>query len=275
MPDCAGVGSPRVLLEKQGMLESVAFDASGRLLFTSIWQKVLKRLDRPDATPVTVAEGLNAPGGIAVVNAHEAYVGTGNSVNGLLPVLGQGGIAHVDLDSGAVTPFVKGLAMANGLVRTQAGVFYASDDLAKSLDRVLANGTVQRTWLKQNSNGLALSRDEQTLYVNQFLPAAILAVDLATGSVRTHAVVPAERRWTGLDGLAIDDAGRLYVVAYFSGEIWRVARDGQLCRLAQGLSAPSSVVVGRSGQGYAPTSIYVATHSGRLHEVPNAVPAEP
>lgn len=275
MPECAGVGTLRVVQSQMGVMESVAFDSQGRLLLTDVGKKALRRLDQPDATAVTVATGLASPGGIAVANAHEAYVGTGNSLGGLIPALGKGAIMHVDLDSGTVTPYASGLSMANGLVRASDGTFYASDDFAKSLDRVLPDGTVQRTWLKLNSNGLALSKDEKTLYVNQFLPAKVYAVDLATGSYTVHGAVPAERSLTGLDGLAIDDSGNLYIAAYLNGEVWRLAQDGQFCRLAKGLSLPSAMVVGQGRQGFTQGSLYVVSHSGHLYEVPQAVPTAP
>lgn len=274
LPPCPGVGAPRVILEKQGMLESIAFDRQGRLLFTDIASSSLKRLETPQALPVEVAKGLSFPGGIAVSGEQEAHVGVGNGpINGLLPFLGGAGIARVDLATGAVTQVVKGLAMANGIVRASDGTFYASDDLAKSLDRVLPDGTVQQGWLKLNSNGLALSRDEKTLYVNQMLPAKVLAVDRASGAVQVVAEAPKTRTWTWLDGLGVDARDRLYVVAYWGGELWRLEKDGSLCLLASGFAMPSAVVTGQAGSGFSATSAYVVTHSGRLHEVPNAVPA--
>lgn len=272
LPDCPGIGPARVLLDKQGPLESIAFDKSSRLLFTDMNQKALRRLDAPGGAPVTVAAGLSSPGGIAVVNEHEAYVGTGNSLNGLIPSLGLAGIAYVDLDTGAVKPYAKGLSMSNGMVRAKDGTFYASDDLAKSLDRVLPDGTVQRGWLALNSNGMAISPDQKTLYVNQMLPAKVFAIDRATSAIRLVAEAPPARTWSWLDGLDVDSQGRLYVVAYWAGEIWRVEPSGQMCLLTKGLSLPSAVAVGQAGQGYAASSIYITTHSGRVHEVPNAVP---
>jgi sugar lactone lactonase YvrE len=274
-PKCANVAMPTVLLAGQGGLESIAFDKQGRLLFSNMKAKSLVRLDEPNAQPVTVAPVTN-PGGIAVVNEHEAYIGTGNFINGLFPNLALAGIAHVDLDTGVVTPKFKGLSMANGMVRASDGTFYASDDLAQSLDRVLADGTVQRGWLPLNSNGLVLSRDEKTLYVNQMLPAKVLAVDRASGKVTVVADVPEARKWTWLDGLDIDQQGRLYVVAYWGGEIWRLEPStGAICVLVDGLSLPSAVAVGHAGGGFAATSVYVTTHSGDLLEVPNAVPSAP
>ena len=174
--------------------------------------------------------------------------------------------------TGATTPVVKGLAMANGLVRADDGTFYASDDLARSLDRVLPNGTVQRGWLALNSNGLALSQDQRTLYVNQMIPPKVMAVDRESGQVRLVAPAPEGRGWTWLDGLGIDRQGLLYVASYWSGEVWRLTPEGNWCTLARGLMLPSAVTPGSDGAGFSTTSVYVTTHGGGLFEVPGAVP---
>lgn len=273
MPTCVDApAATRVLLQDQGMLESIAFDRAGRLLYTDMSQKALKRLNQPGATPVQVAGDISGPGGIAVVDAHTAYVGTGNGLSGLLPSLGLAGIAKVDLDRGTVTQVVKGLSMANGLVRASDGTFYASDDLSSSLDRVLPDGTVQRGWLAQNSNGLVLSADEKTLYVNQFVPAKVMAIDRATSQLTVLAEPPASGKWAWLDGLEIDASGRLYAAAYWAGEVWRIElKGGSICVLARGLKHPSALAVGRAGQGFAPGSLYVTTHGGMLHELPGVI----
>lgn len=271
--DCPGVGSPRQLTSGRGPLESLAFDPQGRLLFTSITQGALLRLEAPRGAVTTVTSSLKSPGGIAVANDREAYVGTGNTLTGLTPWLGAAGIARVDLVTGAVTQVVKGLAMANGVVRASDGTFYASDDLAKSLDRVLPDGAVQRDWLKLNGNGLALSADERTLYVNQMIPPKVLAVNRASGEARVVAEAPAGRGWTWLDGLGIDRQGLLYVASYWSGEVWRLTPGGEWCTLARGLMLPSAVAPGSAGAGFDTGSVYVTTHWGGLFEVPGAVPA--
>ncbi len=276
IPACSDApAATRVLLQDQGMLESIAFDRAGRLLYTDMGQKALRRLDRPNASPVTVAGDISGPGGIAVVDEHTAYVGTGNGLSGLLPSLGLAGIAKVDLDRGTVTPVVKGLSMANGLVRASDGTFYASDDLSRSLDRVLPDGTVQRGWLAQNSNGLVLSADEKTLYVNQFVPARVMAIDRATNRLTVLAEPPSSGKWAWLDGLEIDASGRLYAAAYWAGEVWRIEKTGSICVLARGLHHPSALAVGRAGQGFSPSSLYVTTHGGTLHELPQVIAAQP
>lgn len=275
MPDCAGVAGVRVVHEGLGAMESAAFLPSGKLVFSQPFRSKLMRKDSLTAQPVEVASGISMPGGIVVNSETEVVIGTGNGAGGVVPSLGLAGLARVDLVQGQVTPVVKGLSMANGVVRAPDGSYYASDNLALSLDRVSPSGVVQRKWLNLNSNGLALSRDGRTLFVNQFMPAAIKAVNLADGAVTLHAAVPLQRALAGLDGLDIDAQGNLYVAAYLSGEIWRASPGGQLCRLAQGLSLPSAVVVGKPGQGFAPDSVYVLSYSGRMYEIAGAVPVAP
>lgn len=275
MPECQGIAGVRVVQEGLGAMESAAFLPSGKLIYSQNLKGKLMRKDSLTAQPVEVASGISMPGGIVVNSETEVVVGTGNGPGGALPSLGLAGLARVDLAKGLVTPIVKGLSMANGVVRGPDGSYYASDDLALSLDRVSPEGVVQRKWLSLNSNGLALSKDGRTLYVNQFLPAAVKAVNLADGSVTVHAAVPLQRALAGLDGLDIDDQGNLYVVAYLSGEVWRASPEGQLCRLAKSLSLPSAVVVGKAGQGFATNSVYVLSHSGRMYEIAGAVPVAP
>ena len=56
---------------------------------------------------------------------------------------------------------------------------------------------MQRKWQNLNSNGLALSKDGRTLFVSQFLPAAVKAVNLVDGAVTLHAAVPVQRALAG------------------------------------------------------------------------------
>lgn len=260
------------VLQGQGSMESIVFDAQGRLLFTGYASGTLVRLAAPGAAPVTLASGIDQPGGIVPVSTQGAYVGTGNGPGGLLPALGTAGLSYVDFASRTVTPTYRGLAMANGVVQGGDGTIYASDALAASLDRVLPNGTVQRGWLPQGANGLRLAADGRTLYANRSLPAKVLAIDLASGNVSTFYQPPLLADLAFLDGLAIDGHGNLYVAAHLAGEVWRISPSGQACRVAQGLSGPADLAVGQAGQGFRTDSVYVASYGGTLYEIRGAVP---
>jgi hypothetical protein len=96
------------------------------------------------------------------------------------PALGGAGIEWVDLKTGRVTSYATGLAMANGVVRTAKGVISASDAVKPSLDRVRADGRVDRGWLTfGDASGLALGNDDRFLYANRSpSPTRVVRIDL-------------------------------------------------------------------------------------------------
>lgn len=78
-------------------------------------------------------------------------------------------------------------------------------------------------------NGIQLSKDEKTLYVANTLGEAILAYDVTgTGTianrrdfVKLKGFTQSDEGWSsGADGLAIDDAGRLYVASNAGIEVF-------------------------------------------------------
>lgn len=272
---CPDAVTPSVAVQDTGILESIAFDQRGRLLYTNTTSKSLKIVAQRGAAPTVLAPNIAEPGGIALGDHNNAIVGQGNGFWGFLPAAGKAKLLSVDLDSGNVTTYASGLAMPNGVVRASDGTIYASDDFAANLDRVLPDGTVQRGWLKLIGNGLALSPDEHTLYVNQSLPSRIMAVDLTTTSptVRVLATPPLSSTAAFLDGLTMGPDGALYAATDVAGEVWRITNTGQICVLAKGMPLASAVAAGRSGQGFSPTSLYVTSFTGKLYELVNVLPA--
>ncbi len=273
LPACQDAVTPTVAVKDSGILESLAFDQRGRLLYTNTSSKSLKVVTQPGAAPTVVAANISEPGGIALGAQNDVYVGQGNGFGGFFPAAGKAKLLNVDLDSGNVTTYASGLAMPNGVVRASDGTIYASDDFAANLDRVLPDGTVQRGWLKLIGNGLALSADEKTLYVNQSLPSRIMAVDLTTSppTVRVHATPPASSALAFLDGLTMGPDGALYAATDLAGEVWRITADSRICVLAKGMPLASAVAAGRAGQGFSPTSLYVTSFSGKLYELANVL----
>lgn len=271
-PDCPRTIEPMPLLSKAGTLESLAFDQTGRLLFTDLSKDTLNVLPGPGLSASVVASGIESPGGIAPGSGSEVFVGFGNDVlSGLVPAQGRAGVVKVDLRDGRVQAHARGLAGSNGLVRAPDGTLYASNALASYLGRVLPDGTVQPRWLHRSGNGLALSADGKVLYLNQSLPARIWRVDVSAGVVSPLAEAPWNLGWAFFDGLGASSDGRLFVAVYLAGQVWQVDDQGHSCVLARGLSRPSAVVAGQAGRGFKPTSLYVTTHSGSLLELPDAI----
>lgn len=266
----------RVLHSGCGLLESVIVDREGRLFFTSQTRGALLRLDAPEATPVPVARDIPSPGGLAQDDDGRLIVGFGDSPAGGLigNVSPRAGLLLVDPAGGGAEPWVRGLGMANGVARAPDGSVFASNDFGTHLDRVAADGTVQRRWAKvPSANGLVVDHSGRYVYAAQtFTRAAIRRVEIARPeNVSLHARPPLGASLSLLDGLAIDDAGRLYVAANGAGHIWRVEHGGAICTVARGLGSPSAVAVGRDGSPFPASHLYAVTFGGDVIEIPGAV----
>jgi sugar lactone lactonase YvrE len=278
---CEPLPRVRVLRAGCGLLESVIVDRDGRLLFTSqTWngrgRGALLRLDAPDAPPVAVAVGIASPGGLALADDGRLIVGFGDSPHGGLVgnFSPRAGLLLVDPAGGGAEPWVSGLGMANGVARAPDGTVFASNDFGTHLDRVAADGTLQRRWAKvPSANGLVVDAAGRYLYAAQtFTRAAIKRVEIAhPENVSTHARPPAAAALSLLDGLAIDDAGRLYVAANGAGQVWRVDPDGAICAVARGLGSPSAVAVGLGDSPFPAANLYAVTFGGDVIEISNAV----
>lgn len=273
-PDCpGGPAEVRTLLTGQGTLESVIVDRNGRLFFTN--DDSLLRLDRPDGEPRVLAQ-VSGPGGLAFDDQGNVIVGYGNTVaNGTVGDLtGPSGLLRVDPDTGTAEVYATGLSMANGLVRGPDGSYYASNDFGSNIDRI-QDGQTERGWAKVDSgNGLAIDTSGRYLYVAQtFRPAAIQRVELAhPENVNEYVRADLEDMTAGLDGMARDDADRLFVAANGAGQIWRVDRDPPtICVLLRGLPAfpdgPSAVATGSRRGPFPARNIYVVTFNGDLIEL--------
>ena len=276
VPLCDGPPRVRVLRSGLGVLESAIVDPQGRLFFTSqTWDGLsgaVLRMDHPDAEPAVLAGGIRSPGGLAFDDRGMLIAGFGDDGPGGLigNLVGLAGLLLIDPASGKRRTWVTGLEMANGVARARNGTVFASNDLGTHIDRIDPDGTVHRRWATvPSANGLAVDTADRYLYAAQsFTAAAIKRVEIANpANVTTHAR-PGPLAWaSGLDGLAIDTAGRLYVAANFAGQVWRVGPDGTIEALARGLRFPSAVAIGHGPSGFREGNLYAVTLSGNLVEL--------
>lgn len=265
---CAITPKASDLVTGQGALESIAFDERGRLLYTDRGRNALMLITKPGAAPKVLAVGIVDPGGIALDGKGHAWVGFGNNIaNATAPANAAAGLVKVNLKTGRTAVAVRGLAMANGVVRTTSGEFFASDDLAPSLDRVSAKGKVLRAWSSvAPTNGLALSADGRHLYANESLtPTRVVKIDVRNPRKVTPVATPPEAdAGAFLDGLTLGAKDRPYAAAWVAGEVWSGDGKGGFCKLASGLTRPSALAFGRKGSGFDTRSLYVTTYGGAL-----------
>lgn len=91
------------------------------------------------------------------------------------------------------------------------------------------------------ANGVAVSRDQKTLYVNEMVGNAIIKFSIeadGTLSHRSNFVLlnllvsnKTENWWAGPDSLKVDSKGALYVAQFFGGRILKISPEGKLLHI--------------------------------------------
>lgn len=180
-------------------------------------------------------------------------------------------LRRVNHANGNTVTVLGGLDFPNGLdVGTDGMVYvseYADDGRVRMVDPYTGDATViLRT---RYPNGLALSPDEQTLYV-------ALSQSLFYGNGRVIAIdrEPGTGEWIGeertvfdasdlLDAITVDVCGNVYVTGYNSGKVWRIRMPDETPELLVDLpnSGYEGYCAARFGAGYGDwsrTTLYVS-----------------
>ena len=100
------------------------------------------------------------------------------------------------------------------------------------------------------TNGITLSPDEKTLYVNESVQRKIWKFDIDESSNISNKTLFAEFPDFGFDGMKCDAMGNLYVTRYGKGTIVILAPDGSIVREVQmkGKSTSNIVFGGKDGK---------------------------
>ncbi|MGH1345372.1 MAG: SMP-30/gluconolactonase/LRE family protein [Nannocystales bacterium] len=255
------VGEVEVLYEgfAEGS-EGIAFTSDGRLIVT------------------TLSDGVGtlweiSPEGVATEFVQVPYaLGLAPRSDGSLVVASLGEIMEPDggvyevSSRGRATLLTEGIDSANFVALAPDGSILVSDDFDTRVFRVQQDGTLSTVIEDVPSpNGIAYSPDNTAFYVastfsvngeltrydvdGDGLPIESSAVEIlhtGPGSVN--------------DGIGVDVDGNVYVLANFSGELWRVdgnateLQDGEV--LVEGLDSPASMAFGR-GKNFDPCSAYI------------------
>jgi gluconolactonase len=117
------------------------------------------------------------------------------------------------------------------------------------------------------ANGLALSADERWLFMVESDTDRVLRFELMNGQVGP-AEVYAESVGRLPDGLALDEAGNLYVACYASDEIWRISPVGERTRIGWDyhailVSRPTNLAWGVGKMGGADRDTLYVANLGR------------
>ena len=232
-----------------GNIEGPAFDKKGNLYVVNFGKDGTIGLVKPDGKAglfITLPEGSTA-NGIKFDSKGNMYLAdyTGHNV------------LKVDMKSKVISAYVHNdnFNQPNDIIVNKKDQFFASDPNWKEgtgqLWRIDAGG--KAVLLKDQmgtTNGLALSPDEKTLYVNESVQRKIWAFDVdASGNISNKRFF-ADFPDFGFDGMACDNKGNLYVTRYGKGTIAIMSPEGKLLREVQlkGKRCSNLVFGGKEGK---------------------------
>ena len=146
-------------------------------------------------------------------------------------------VLEVDVRTKAITVHAHSddMNQPNDLALTKAGVLFASDpnwsEGTGNLWRIDPDGSV--TLLEANmgtTNGIEVSPDERTLYVNQSVQRNVWAYDLSDdGSISNKRLLHQFPDF-GMDGMRCDELGNLYITRHGKGTVAILSPAGMLQR---------------------------------------------
>ncbi|WP_196785416.1 SMP-30/gluconolactonase/LRE family protein [Massilia aquatica] len=161
-------------------------------------------------------------------------------------------IYRIDPASGAIAIHAREAAMSqpNDLAITAAGVIYASDpDWKKNTGRVWRIERDGKVTLAADqlgtANGIDVSPDGRTLYVNESVQRVVWAFTIAPDGTLGGKRRIASFTDHGLDGMRVDVDGNLYVTRIGKGTVVKLSPDGKtLAEIALPGKKPSNISFG-------------------------------
>lgn len=144
-------------------------------------------------------------------------------------------ILRVDMDTRAVSIFAHEPRMnqPNDIAITSGDILFASDpnwsEGTGQLWRVNTDGTTALLERDMGTtNGIEVSPDERTLYVNESIQRTIWAYDLGPTGALSRKRLLIQFPDYGMDGMRCDAAGNLYVTRHGKGTVAKVSPTGQV-----------------------------------------------
>jgi gluconolactonase len=146
-------------------------------------------------------------------------------------------VLKVDMDTRAISVHVHEPTMnqPNDLAIDGNGILYCSDpkwgDGTGNIWRVTPDGKATRLESKMGTtNGIEVSLDGRTLYVNESIQRNVWAYDLSASGDVTNKRLLIKFPDFGMDGMRCDADGNLYITRYEKGAVAIVSQGGKLLR---------------------------------------------
>ena len=126
----------------------------------------------------------------------------------------------------------------NDIAVTRGGVLFASDpnwaESSGQLWRVNPDGSSLLIEANMGTtNGVAVSADQRTLFVNESVQRVVWAYDLDKDYQISNKRQFIRFDDFGLDGMRTDSAGHLYIARYGSGTVVKLSKEGKLLKTYQ------------------------------------------
>ncbi|HUP48007.1 MAG TPA: SMP-30/gluconolactonase/LRE family protein [Thermoanaerobaculia bacterium] len=243
--------APAVFIGEFRASEGITFNGEGRLFIganRAIW------IARPDGSVRRIAE-VTTHLGQAGIGSRDILAADFGPTNVFRDGPNDDGVVWQVTPEGEKTVAAPGIADPNFILVLRDGSFLVSDDGTNKIYRVRPNGGVE-VWSSavDYPNGMALSLDQRTLYVAQIFTRLnptvfdnrIWSIPLnEDGSPGGPPRLLARAGDGGVDGLALDELGRLYVADNQGGRIWRIdPKSGHTLLVAEGMPNVASLVFG-------------------------------
>ncbi|MEK8072003.1 SMP-30/gluconolactonase/LRE family protein [Rhodococcoides navarretei] len=254
-----------------GMLENLEFDGRGSMIVseTSPIGPGALRTVAPNGDRGTLVADVDSPGGL-VAHDDTLYFTTGNSAAAGLVDTRTGTVDTIDLGTGTRSTYASGLAMPNGLARSQSGDLFTTRNLgaAAGLSRITSDRAVSTVRTDVGTaNGIGIGGGK--IYVaNTFdLETTLTVLDEKNPSGPSARI-----RIDGIgtlamsDDLTVGDDGSIYLAQNLAGRVVRIdPESGGTCVIATGVPLTSSVAFG--GVGFDETALYAISFDGTVRKL--------
>lgn len=258
---------PELFIDAFSDAEGITFSAAGDLFIgadRAVW------LAAPDGSYRKIAD-VDAHLGQAPIGERDILAADWGPRNFLREGKNDDGVIWRITPEGTKTEVARGIGDPNAILMLADGSFLVTDDFTDEIYRV-ENGQVSVwTTAVPFANGMALSRDERTLYVAQIFRTteprpivfddAMWAIPL-DGTTPGPASIAVRTGQSGaVDGLAADEKGRIYIAENVAGKIWRFdPATKELTLIAQDMKGVASLAF---GQGKFDRRALYVTRTGR------------
>ena len=229
IPGVVAAGTPVTVIKEgfQGTEGPITLP-DGSLIFSEPQANRISKIDK-DGNVSVFLENSNGSNGLAF-DAKGRLISTQTAA-------GQERVGVV-YPKGSETTLAEGVGRPNDLVVNKAGGIYFTAPGATPLVYYVPPGGKAMKVAEgiENPNGIQLSRDEKTLYVNNTRGEYVIAFDIQAdgtlGNRRSFAkyegTTKNENGFTsGADGLAVDSEGRVYVAINSTGGVQVFSPQGQ------------------------------------------------